>query len=268
MTINSLAKQAKEIRCLLLAMHAQARTSHVGTSLSEIDILTFLYGSYLQPDDTFILSKGHGASGLYATLRYFNRLNDEVLQTYARDGTKLSPHPPANYLKDIPLATGSLGHGFPVAAGMAYADRLDLFETTGSSSRKVVCLLSDGECNEGSTWEAALFAAHHKLSQLTVVVDYNDLQGFGRTSEVLNLEPFAEKWKAFGFAVETIDGHDFHQLKKAFETKTDNSGRPKCILARTIKGKGVSFMEDKLEWHYLSMSQEIFEKALAELEQS
>jgi transketolase len=255
--LNMLKRDALAIRKKLLRMHFEARSSHLGTGLSEVDLLTYLFGSFLRAEDRFILSKGHGASGLYATLDHFGRMPEGMIQTYYKDGTKLAAHPCPLALKEIPIATGALGHGLSVACGMAYGAKLS------GSDKKIVCLLSDGECNEGSIWEAALFAGHHRFSQLTVIVDFNGLQGFGRTQDVLGLEPFADKWRAFGFAVQSIDGHDFSQMKKAMGSADD---KPLCVIAKTVKGKGISFMEDKLEWHYLSLTPEFYEAAAKELD--
>lgn len=258
MNVSTLKRAALDIRKKLIRMHFEAKSSHLGTGLSEVDLLTYVFSDYLKKGDRFILSKGHGGSGLYATLDHFGRLPKGMLDTYYKDGTKLAAHPTPLAVEDIPVATGSLGHGLSVACGMALGSRL------AQTGKRVVCLLSDGECNEGSIWEAALFAGHHRLEHLTVIVDCNGLQGFGRTSEVLNLEPFPDKWRAFGFEVAEIDGHDFQQMHQAVQTT--RNGKPLCIVAKTVKGKGISFMEDRLEWHYLNLNQELFESAMKELE--
>lgn len=256
-----LSTDAFEIRKRFLKMHFEAQAGHVGTGLSSIDILTYLYAAWLRPGDKFILSKGHGASSLYATFRHFGIFSEDEIQTYYKEGTLLPAHPAARAFDAIPAATGSLGHGMPIAAGIAYAN-LHLLH----SGRRTACLLSDGECDEGAVWEAALFSAHHRLTNLTVVVDANGLQGFGRTEEVLRLEPFARKWEAFGFHVRESDGHDFDQLHDAFSD--DDPARPLCVIARTIKGKGVSFLEDKLESHYLPLSEAQFDQATTELDRA
>jgi transketolase len=253
-----LRRNALQIRRRFLQMHYDNHAGHIGTGLSAIDLLTFVYSQGLGDGDKFILSKGHGASALYATLHAFGLLSTDMLTTYYQDGTLLPAHPAPLAHPHIPLATGSLGHGLPVAVGLAYASA-----KIAESPRQVTCLVSDGECNEGSIWEAALFAGHHRLHNLTVVVDANGLQGFGRTSEVLNLEPLAAKWQAFGFATQELDGHDFVEMQRAF---TQPSEQPRCLVARTIKGKGVSFMEDRLAWHYLPMQAEHYAQALAELQ--
>jgi transketolase len=254
-SLSVLEADALSIRRKFLKMHFEANAGHVGTGLSDIDILAYIYGKWLRPVDRFILSKGHGASSLYATLHHFGLLPDEDFATYYKDGTLLPAHPAAKALSAIPAATGSLGHGMPIAAGMSYAQKhVHLTEA------RVACLVSDGECDEGTIWEAALFAAHHRLDNLVVIVDANGLQGFGRTEDVMNLEPLPSKWEAFGFRTSEINGHDFAQIDAAFETPGD--GRPHCIVARTVKGKGVTFMENRLEWHYLPMSQAQYEQAL------
>jgi len=256
---DSLERDALAIRRKFLRMHFEARAGHIGTGLSDIDIVTYLHRQWLRPDDRFILSKGHGASSLYATLNHFGILSDDDFKTYYKDGTLLPAHPAPRAFDAIPAATGSLGHGLPIGAGIAYANK----HVHGVESR-VACLLSDGECNEGSVWEAALFASHHGLENLTAIIDANGLQGFGRTEDVLNLEPLARKWEVFGFRVSEIDGHDFAALHGAFEEPSD--GRPHCIVARTVKGKGVTLMEHKLEWHYLPMNEEQYRAALADLD--
>ena len=254
-----LRRDALAIRKTFLGMHYRAKAGHIGTGLSAIDILTFLHKSWLRPDDAFILSKGHGASSLYATLHHFGVLSDAELDTYYKDGTLLPAHPAAGAFTAIPAATGSLGHGLPIAAGMAYA-RKNLDRTT----QRVATLLSDGECNEGSVWEAASFAAHHRLSNLLVIIDANGLQGFGSTRDVLDMEPFADKWRSFGFDTREIDGHDFEQLRDACAEA--DAMRPRCVIARTEKGKGVSFMAGKMEWHYLPMSEAQYTEALSDLD--
>ncbi len=258
-TAQSLSRHATEIRKKLLAMHFRAGSGHIGSGLSAVDILTYLYRARLAPPDAFILSKGHAASSLYATLHHQGIFTDEQIATYYQDGTVFPAHPAAGAHEAIVAATGSLGHGLSIACGMAFASRW-----IEPGPRRVVCLVSDGECNEGSVWEAAMFAAHHRLNNLTVVVDANGLQGFGRTEEVMGLEPLVGKWQAFGFAAGEVDGNDFAQLHAAFEGA--DAERPRCIVARTVKGKGIRFMEDKLEWHYLPMNEAQYRAAMAELE--
>jgi transketolase len=256
--LSGLANDARLIRRKFLRMHHKAKAGHLGTGLSDIDILAYVYGKWMRPADVFILSKGHGASSLYATLHHFGRLSDEHFATYYKDGTHLPAHPAPRALQPIPAATGSLGHGLPIAAGIAYAQKF-----IHATDARVACLISDGECDEGAVWEAALFSAHHRLDNLTVIVDANGLQGFGRTEQVLSLEPLPAKWEAFGHRASQVDGHDLSQLDAAFEAPGD--GRPHCVVARTVKGKGVRFMEDRLEWHYLPMTDDQFRDAMEQL---
>lgn len=257
----ALARAALAIRRRFLRMHYEAHSGHIGSGLSAIDLLTYLYSAWLQPSDRLILSKGHAASALYATLNYFGKLSDAQLSTYYADGTLLPAHPAPGGVAAIPAATGSLGHGLPIAVGMAHS-----YQHLRPTSARVVCLLSDGECNEGSTWEAALFAAHHRLNTLSVVVDANGIQAFGRTEEVLALEPFAKKWQAFGFEVSECNGHDFSEIHEAMARA--GSSRPRCVIARTVKGRGVSFMEDTVDWHYWPMTAAQYETAVIELDQA
>jgi transketolase len=257
----ALARAALTIRRNFLRMHYEARSGHIGSGLSAIDILTYLYAAWLRPTDQFILSKGHAASALYATLHHFGKLSDEELATYYAEGTLLPAHPAPRAVGAIPAATGSLGHGLAIAAGMAHS-----YKHLRPTEARVACLLSDGECNEGSTWEAALFAAHHGLDNLMLLVDANGIQGFGRTEDVLGLEPLAKKWEAFGLDVSECSGHDFAQLHAAVCQPC--SGRPRCIIARTVKGRGVSFMENTVDWHYWPMTDAQYGQALAELDRA
>jgi transketolase len=256
-----LARTALAIRRKFLRMHYEAHAGHLGGGLSAIDILTYLHAVWLRPIDQFILSKGHAASSLYATLHHFGKLSDAELASYYEDGTLLPAHPAPRGVAAIPAATGSLGHGLPIAAGMAHS-----YRHLRQTDARVACLLSDGECNEGSTWEGALFAAHHRLENLSVLVDADGIQGFGRTEDVLGLEPFAMKWQAFGFDVRECDGHDFGELHAALSAPS--TGRPRCVVARTVKGKGVSFMENTVDWHYWPMSEAQYGEACAELDRS
>jgi transketolase len=242
----------------LLQMHFESGAGHIGGNLSCLDILLVLYHKILRPEDYFVLSKGHSAGALYITLWSMGLLGDDDLKLFHKDGTKLSGHPAPNWMEKITFATGSLGHGFPFASGLALAKVLK------REPGRVFCLTSDGEWEEGSNWEAVIFAAHRKLIPLTVVVDCNGIQGFGTTREVAGLEPLKEKLAAFGLAVEEIDGHDPKDLE---ESLGRNVPGPRVIIARTKKGKGVSFMENKMEWHYLSMTQEQYHQALREVDE-
>lgn len=260
---ESLTRAATNIRKTLIKMHFYAQSGHISTGLSCIDLMVYLHARVLNEHDRFILSKGHGASSFYATLHHFKKLNDDLLATYYLDNTLLPAHPAAGAFPElITAATGSLGHGLSIATGMAYAAKY-LNSANSRVPEHVVALLSDGECNEGSVWEAALFAGHHGLNGLKVIIDANGLQGFGRTEEVMNLEPLAKKWQAFGFKVREVNGHNFEHIHQEF---SPDKHRPLCLIARTIKGRGVSFMENQLEWHYRVLNTEQFHQAIKELD--
>ena len=249
----------------ILGLYHRAKAGHIGTSLSCLEILVDLCFRRMGPEDVVILSKGHAAVALYTVLAKSGRMDEAELATFYQDGTRLAAHPPCGReIPAIPFGTGSLGHGLALATGLVLAQRF-----TGRRFR-VWCIVSDGECNEGSTWEAALFAAQHRLAALTVIVDANGLQGFGRTREVLDTEPLADKWRAFGFAVaEAADGNCFAGLDEAYTklaATPEGDTRPHCLIARTVKGHGVSYMENRLEWHYLPMNDEQYQQALRETE--
>lgn len=259
---------ARRIRAHTLRMVHRARASHVGSCFSMTDLLAVLYGSVLrvdpaQPDwperDRFILSKGHGAAALYATLAERGFFPTEWLDTYCQDGTRLAGHICHDQAPGVDFSSGSLGHGLSLACGAALAGKSD------GKSFRVYALLSDGECDEGSIWEAVLFAPHHRLDNLVAMVDYNKIQSFGSVKEVLDLEPFAAKWRAFGWATREIDGHDHEQIRQTLADVPFEAGRPSAIIAHTVKGKGVSFMENRLAWHYQSPSGEQLTAALAEV---
>jgi transketolase len=237
-------------------MHYESGVGHIGGNLSCLDMLMALHHRVMREEDAFLLSKGHAAGALYVTLWSLGRLSDDDLRQFHKDGTKLSGHPAPNGHPDIPFATGSLGHGLSLAAGMALGRRLQ-----GQPGR-VFCLMSDGEWEEGSNWEALLFVAHQKLTNLTLLVDANGLQGFGTTAEVAGLEPLAEKFRAFGLPVAEIDGHDLAAIEAACARAADG---PHVILARTRKGCGVSFMENRMEWHYLPLNEAQFRQAMREV---
>lgn len=259
--IDKLRKIKTDCAKTLLGLYKKANAGHIGASLSCLDILICLFFDIMKEEDKFILSKGHAAAALYTVLAKSGRIPETELESFYKDGTLLGAHPPCSrMLEGVTFGTGSLGHGLSLASGIALSNRF--------SGRKfnVYCVLSDGDCNEGSTWEAALFAAHQNLSNLVVIIDNNGLQGFGRSRDVLCLEPFAEKWRAFNFeVVEASGGNDFNSLLNAFEkVEGCNSGKPKCIIAKTVKGCGVSFMENKMEWHYLPMSEDQYQTAIYE----
>jgi transketolase len=243
----------------LLALYKGVNAGHIGSSLSCLEILVELCFRRMAGDDVLLLSKGHAAGALYTTLSLSGRMPEPALETFYQDGTLLSAHPPCSgEIAAIPFGTGSLGHGLGLACGIAFSQQF-----TGRKFQ-VYVVLSDGDCNEGSTWEAALFAAHHRLSCLTVIVDLNGIQGVGYTKDVLQLEPIADKWRAFGFAVAVAEnGNDFASLSQAHEQVSEASG-PRCVIARTTKGHHVSYMRDQVEWHYLPMSDEQYAQALTE----
>lgn len=251
-------------------MISRARSSHVGSVFSCAEVLAVLYGAVLrvQPDqpewsdrDRFVMSKGHACAGLYAALAIRGFFSMERLESFYVDGGTLLGHATHKGVPGMEVSTGSLGHGLALAVGLAAgAKRL-------GAPWRAYALLSDGECDEGSTWEAALLAPALELDGLTVIVDYNKIQSLGRVEEVIDLEPFADKWKSFGWEVREIDGHDVDALTEVLDPMVwvPEEGRPRCVIAHTVKGKGVSFMEDDLLWHYRTPQGEEFERAIAEL---
>jgi transketolase len=247
----------------------RAQSSHIGTNYSAAELLAVFYGKVLHIDphnpswperDRFILSKGHGCAVLYATLAERGFFPLEWLDTFYQNGSFLAGHVTHTNVPGVEVSTGSLGHGLSIGAGMALAAKRD------AKGYRVFVLLSDGECDEGSTWEPILFASQHKLDNLIAIVDYNKIQSLGTVKEVMDLEPFADKWRAFGWGVREIDGHDINEIETTLSKLAFEEGRPSCVIAHTIKGKGISFMENKLLWHYRSPQGEEFEAALAELE--
>jgi len=268
MTITDTVELARRIRVESLKMVAKANASHVGSGFSIADILAVLYGCALRIDpghpdypnrDRFILSKGHAAAALYATLALRGFFPLESLSAYCENGSAFSGHVSHGDVPGVEVSTGSLGHGLSIGCGMSLAARSD-----GSYWRTVV-LLSDGELDEGSVWEAAMFGAHHELANLLAIIDYNRIQSFGRVEEVLELEPLADKWRAWGWHVANVDGHDHDALLEAVGHERIPFGQPRVIIAHTTKGKGVSFMEDRLEWHYHSPDDGQLKQALTEL---
>ena len=260
---------AKRIRVHALRMTSKSGASHVGAAFSCADILAVLYSRVLNVDplnpswplrDRFVLSKGHAGSALYAVLAECGFFSVEKLETHYMDGSDLCGHVSHKGVPGVEVSTGSLGHGLALAAGMAYAAKLD------GRRHRVFALLSDGECDEGSTWEAILFAAHHQLDRLVTIVDYNKIQSLAPVSETIGLEPFAQKWSSFGWAVKEVDGHNHEALADALRSVPFSIGKPSCLLAHTVKGKGVSFMENTVLWHYRVARGAEFDAALAELE--
>ena len=266
--LGQLKLLATKIRAHVLRMTHRAKSAHVGASLSMADLVAVLYGNILRIDptrpnwperDRFILSKGHACAALYAVLAEIGFFPLEYLETYCKDGSHLAGHATHTGVPGVEVSTGSLGHGLSIACGMALAGKQD------GRPYRIFTVLSDGECDEGSIWEAVLFAPHHHLDNLVAIVDYKKIQSLGRVEEVLDLEPLADKWKAFGWSVMEINGHDLKQIYQVLKTVPFEPGRPSCIIAHTVKGKGVSFMEDKLAWHYQQPDVEQLQQALIEL---
>ena len=254
--INSVAElkdTARRIRGKIVEMSHTSRTAHLGSALSCVDLLVALYWSALsidpanpfQPErDRFILSKGHAATALFAALAFRGFFPMTLLETYAKPGSCLEEHPCPGCATGVEAATGSLGHGLSLGVGMALAGRIQ------ELSYRVFVLLSDGECNEGSVWEAAMYAAGRCLENVIAIIDFNKWQATDRSCEVMALEPLRDKWRSFGWSTREIDGHDMKQITGALANLPDGSGRPVAIVAHTLKGKGVSFMEDDNNWHY------------------
>jgi transketolase len=241
----------------LLQMHFESGVGHIGGNLSALDAMLVVFHEYLGDQDNFVLSKGHSVGALYITLWSLGRLQDEDLKLFHKDNTLLPGHPPSSGIDDIIFATGSLGHGLSLAAGTALGHRFR------RSDARVVCLTSDGEWQEGSTWEALIFACHHRLTSLTVLVDHNDLQGWGSTTEIASMSPLWDRLRGFEIDIQVIDGHDPAAIRDALARSAD---RVKLIVMRTIKGRGVSFMENRMEWHYLPLSAELYRSAILEIE--
>lgn len=250
---------ARRIRKHCVQMCHDAGTSHIGSNLSCCDLIAVLYSSILRYDpnqpqmadrDRFIMSKGHAAAVIYAVLAETGFIPEEKLREFCQNGSPIAGHVHSHGVPGIEFSTGSLGHGLPVGCGIALAARAD------KSNHRVFVLMSDGECDEGTTWEAALFAAQHRLGGLTAIIDTNSWQSYGSTADVLDLEPFADKWKAFRWDVTEVNGHDHQAIQKALSRPVDPNGPPRVVIARTVKGKGIPHMEDQLVWHYRSPSDE------------
>ena len=257
-----LTERALSVKTRFLAMYKKANAGHIGSSLSCAEILVFLKFGWMRDDDTFVLSKGHAAAALYSVLAEADLLTASQIDSYYEDGTELPALPPFNTIQQVPFATGSLGHGLSVSAGMALGAR---FQGQG---KRFFCVTSDGELDEGSVWEAALFIAHHKLSNVVWVIDRNQLQAIGRTEDVLALEPLDAKLRAFGFHVIAVDGHDFASLSAARDECAALwvlRAAPVVIIANTVKGNGISYMHDTVDCHYLPMTDQQYEQALDEL---
>lgn len=258
---------AAAIRAHTVRMVHRINASHVGGGLSVADLLAVLYGEILHvhprepqhPDrDRFILSKGHAGTALYAILALKGFFPVAELEQFGQDGSRLMTHV-SHKVPGVEFSTGSLGHGLGFACGKALAAKRQ------NKNWRVFAMLSDGELDEGSNWEAILFAPHHRLDNLTAIVDYNKIQSLGNVKEVLDLHPLAEKFRAFNWAVKEIDGHDHDAISAALRTLPFEPGKPGCLIAHTVKGKGVDFMEDKLLWHYRTPNAEQLQQALRQL---
>jgi transketolase len=256
--------EAQRIRRIILEQSKRAAVGHIGSALSIADIIAALYERVLRIESTddpardrFILSKGHAALALYAALYLKGWMTDASLDTYCADSSLLGVHPERS-LRGVDFSTGSLGHGLAMGAGAALAARLQ------GSRRRVFVLVSDAECNEGALWESVMFAAHHRLSNLIAIIDLNGQQALGYTDEVLSLSPMAERWRAFGWDVHEVDGHDAREIAETIEGLDVEGGGPHVLIARTIFGKGVSYMQGQIKWHYWPMSDAEYEQALEE----
>ena len=262
---------AVELRKTILRVIANAGSGHPGGSLSMVELLIGLYWHALRHDpkrpawperDLFLLSKGHGCPALYTVLAYQGYFPKEELMTLRRYPTRLQGHPEQGCVPGVEIASGSLGQGLSMANGIALADRLD------GRRRRVYCLMGDGEIQEGQVWEAAMTAHHHKLDSVCAIIDANQLQQNGPVKQIKDIEPLPEKWRAFGWHVQEIDGHDLAQVLKAYDAAAQISGQPQAIVARTVKGKGVSFMELNQAWHGVAPKPDELDKALKELDAS
>jgi transketolase len=261
---RDLIRYSTEARKLILEMACRSKSAHVGSCLSCVDILTAAYFKLLRINknqwskrDIFILSKGHAAMALYAVLALKGFLKKEKLKGYLCDQGTLPAHLDRVTCPAIEVSAGSLGHGFNMGLGMAYGFKQK------KEKRKVMILIGDGESEEGSIWEGALFASRLKLDNVTVFMDHNNLQGYGRPTELCHFEPILAKWRSFGWEAFRVDGHDFSKILAAAQKKP--SAKPRIIICNTLKGKGVSFMEDQMKWHYFIVTDEIRQQAMDEL---
>jgi transketolase len=253
---NNYKKIANEIRKRILKLSNVAKSSHVGSSLSIVDILLILYKFFIKKNNTFILSKGHACLAYYCILQKFGLISNKILNSYGSNNTILLAHV-SHKVPGVEFSTGSLGHGLPYATGRALAEKIN------KTNNKIYVLISDGELNEGTTWESLLFASFHKLDNLIIIIDYNKIQSLDFTKNILQLEPLKEKFKSFNCNIKNINGHDFNQIYKSLLVK--NNKKPTIVIANTIKGKGVKYMEDTILWHYKSPNAEELDIAIKEL---
>lgn len=266
--ISRLELKAAQLRKQILEMIVAANGTHIASAFSIVDIILFLYDKVLKIDpqepknpnrDKFVLSKGHGCAALYVTLADYGFFPKEVLASYTQPGSILGGHPDSSRIPGVEASTGSLGHGFSVAVGFAMANKIN------KNKHQVYCLVGDEELNEGTNWEAALIAGHHKLDNLLLIIDENKLMISGDAKDILDPLSFKDKFRAFGWNTLEINGHNFNHMAKAFDKSPIKNGKPTVIIARTIKGKGVSYMEDKKEWYSVIPNEEQMTVALKEL---
>jgi len=257
--LNKLKRLSKQVRIDCLMMTMKAKASHIGSNFSIVEMLISIYFIYNNPkkikNNSFILSKGHASASLYSLLSHLGKIERSKILDFCKNNSKLSGHV-TNILNGIYFSTGSLGHGLPVATGIALSKK--------KKKENIFVIISDGELNEGTTWEAALFAAHNNLNNLKVFIDKNKIQSFGSTKEVLNTESIEKKWESFNWQVFKIDGHNYNEYFK-IKRKLLMSKKPCVIICDTVKGKGVSFMENNLDWHYKSINQEQFKLSINEI---
>jgi len=253
---NNIKEIAKEIRKKILKLSSIAKSSHVGSSLSIVDILLVLYKFYIKKNNIFVLSKGHACLAYYCILQKFGYISNKTLNSYGNNNTILLAHV-SHKVPGVEFSTGSLGHGLPYATGRALAEKIN------KTNKKIYILISDGELNEGTTWESLLFASFHKLDNLIIIIDYNKIQSLDFTKNVVKLEPLKEKFKSFNCNVKNINGHDFNQISKSLLVKKNK--KPTVIIANTTKGKGVKYMEGKILWHYASPNKQELDLAISEL---
>jgi transketolase len=255
---ENLLQKSKNIKQRFLKMYRAADAGHVGCSLSVAEIICFVRFNWMDDQDEIILSKGHAAASIYSMLAEEGILTDDDISTFYKNDTYLAAHPPVNKIKRIPFATGSLGHGLSLAAGLGLAQKLK------ETKKKIFCITSDGELNEGSTWEAALFISQHQLNNVTWLIDRNGLQGYGRTEDVMKLEPLDKKIESFGFAVLIADGHDFLSLQHCKEA-AEAIEKPVAIICNTIKGRSWKTYENQLDCHYLPLKEEQYNLIMNEI---
>lgn len=261
MKLTNIQKKLR-FKILELAYKTGSGHSHLGSCFSCIDILIQTHIFEMKREDKFILSKGHASLALYVVLNHLGKISDKRLESYFKEGTEFGIHTPSTMPDDIPIATGSLGHGLSFACGIAYGYKLK------KSASNVHCLMSDGECNEGAVWEAAQFASAKKLNNLIALIDKNNIQAFGKTKEILGDGAAAAKWKAFGFNVVVCDGHNLQELEKAFKRirqLADKMNKPHIIIAKTVRGKGIKSLEDKVESNYLALTDESYKRAVEDI---